>query len=242
MILPAHLEEYQDWLIRHDAKALGTAKIYARFLTRCAEHYGETINEKTMRSDAQVDGAIKRVSAVVAERDRWAEGTFNTYDVTRNLVFALRAYARFAAEKFPSLEGNESAAPFSKVANDVPVDELPERLREQVSRLIRDTSVTREIKSLYECICQMCEERLEIAPGRYYAEGHHLRPLGEPHCGDDVRENVICVCPNCHVLLDYNAVCIELKKLKWLKHDIAPQFVAYHNDRCSERRGMRSGS
>jgi hypothetical protein len=99
---PAHLPLYQDWLVTRDGKAVGTAKIYSRFLIRCAELYEETIDEQHVRSDADVDQIVRRVNAVVVERDRWAPGTFNTYDVSRNLVFALQAYARFAQARFPN--------------------------------------------------------------------------------------------------------------------------------------------
>ena len=38
--------------------------------------------------------------------------------------------------------------------------------------------------------------------GRPYAEGAHIRPLGSPHDGPDKLENVLCLCPNHHVLFD----------------------------------------
>lgn len=76
--LPVHLPNFQHWIVRNDGKADGTAKIYARFLTRCAEHYAVTINEHTVRSDADVQRIISAVSKVVNQRGRWTKGTFNT--------------------------------------------------------------------------------------------------------------------------------------------------------------------
>ena len=92
---PEHLTEYQKWLVAADAKRLGTAKIYARFLIRCAEHYGETINDQTVRTEADVQKVIDRVDRVVKGKDRWTKGAFNQFDVDRNLIFALQAYVRF---------------------------------------------------------------------------------------------------------------------------------------------------
>ena len=98
--LPANLPKYQQWLEAANQKASGTAKIYARFLTRCAKHYGEVINEKTVRTEADVEGIVERVSRVVAARDRWADGTFNKFDIADNLIPALRAYTRFVKANF----------------------------------------------------------------------------------------------------------------------------------------------
>ena len=42
-----------------------------------------------------------------------------------------------------------------------------------------------------------------------YAEGAHIRPLARPHNGPDVPENVLCLCPNCHVLFDQGAITVE---------------------------------
>ncbi len=68
---------------------------------RCAKFYGTKIDETTVRTEADVQQIINKVSSVVASRGRWETGTFNVYDVKRNLVFALRAYSRFAQANFP---------------------------------------------------------------------------------------------------------------------------------------------
>ncbi len=228
---PAHLPKFQDWIVRSDGKADGTAKIYARFLTHCAEHYAETINEQTVRNDADVQRIINAVSGVVNQRGRWVKGTFNTFDVKRNLVFALQAYARFAEAVFPT--GSTAQTPEFRQAADVPNDELPQRLKMEVSRLIRDTKVVREVKAAHGNTCQVCSLKLELSPGRLYSEGHHLKPLGQPHSGPDVKDNILCVCPNCHTLLDFAAVKIDPKKLRTASgHSVRQEFIDYHNQLC----------
>jgi len=48
-----------------------------------------------------------------------------------------------------------------------------------VTRVTRDTKLSREIKELYDFTCQGCGLRL-VGPGGPYAEAAHVRPLGRP--------------------------------------------------------------
>ena len=61
------------------------------------------------------------------------------------------------------------------------------------------------IKELYDHRCQMCGTRLEGLAGPY-AEAAHVRPLGSPHNGPDTLDNILCLCPNHHVLFDHGGV------------------------------------
>ncbi len=80
-------------------------------------------------------------------------------------------------------------------------NKTPGRASTTTLRIIRDTAVTKSIKKLYNYTCQVCGIRISInnVP---YAEGAHIKPLGTPHNGQDVPENVLCLCPNHHVMLD----------------------------------------
>lgn len=60
---------------------------------------------------------------------------------------------------------------------------------------------------MYDYRCQVCGTKLECAGGPY-AEAAHIRPLGAPHDGPDVVENIICLCPNHHVLFDHGGFSI----------------------------------
>lgn len=77
----------------------------------------------------------------------------------------------------------------------------PRRAEVRTSRVIRDTDVARWVKEQYDYTCQVCRTRLET-PGGAYAEGAHIRPLGRPHDGPDEPQNILCLCPNCHVVFD----------------------------------------
>lgn len=74
-------------------------------------------------------------------------------------------------------------------------------------RIIRDTQQARSIKELYNYECQVCSIRLEGSAGPY-AEAAHIRPLGTPHHGPDTYDNLLCLCPNHHVLFDYGGFAI----------------------------------
>ncbi|MEI5671844.1 MULTISPECIES: YDG/SRA domain-containing protein [unclassified Nocardioides] len=65
----------------------------------------------------------------------------------------------------------------------------------------RDTKVSKAVKALYDNRCQICHIRIELANGPY-SEGAHIRPIGEPHNGADKVSNMLCLCPNHHVMFD----------------------------------------
>ena len=77
---------------------------------------------------------------------------------------------------------------------------------------------------------------MEASSGERYAEAHHLKPLGTPHNGPDISNNIICVCPNCHAKLDYGIIRIEIPKLNLdIRHKIDAEFINYHNNNIFEK-------
>lgn len=77
-----------------------------------------------------------------------------------------------------------------------------------ISRVIRNTQLGNSVKELYNYKCQICGASLKTPSGPY-AECCHIKPLGRPHNGPDTLENILCLCPNCHVLLDMYALSIQ---------------------------------
>ncbi len=77
-----------------------------------------------------------------------------------------------------------------------------------VVRIIRDTEMAIEIKKLYKFKCQICQFELPTKIGSY-AEGAHIRPLGRPHNGHDSSDNLLCLCPNHHVMFDKGSFSIK---------------------------------
>jgi len=107
----------------------------------------------------------------------------------------------------------------------------PQRILSETYRILRDTKISRNIKELYGYKCQLCGDVIKFSNGVRYAESHHIKPLGNPHNGPDVKENVICLCPNHHVLLDYGGIKLDLSEFKAsLKHTISEEYIKYHNE------------
>lgn len=101
-----------------------------------------------------------------------------------------------------------------------------------VNRIIRDTPLVRELKELYQNRCQICSEALVLPGGRRYSEGHHIRPVGNPHNGPDSPDNLLIVCPNHHVLCDYGAISLDCRALVvHPKHELRSEYIDYHNER-----------
>ena len=101
----------------------------------------------------------------------------------------------------------QEEAPYVPVANLPAGNPHPQTATGVVTRTIRSTAVSRAVKALYDDRCQVCDTRLEV-PGGTIAEGAHIRALGKPHRGPDVPDNVLCLCPNHHALLDDGGIYI----------------------------------
>ena len=119
-----------------------------------------------------------------------------------------------------------------KSQNDQSVYEKVKRYPAECNLQLRDNKLVKKIKRLCEDFCQICGDRIEIGDEEYYSEVHHLQRLGNPDNGPDVLENMLCVCPNCHVKLDYYVIKVDLRNLRYLdRHKVEYRFVQYHNDR-----------
>ncbi|RSM45491.1 hypothetical protein DMA12_13590 [Amycolatopsis balhimycina DSM 5908] len=121
----------------------------------------------------------------------------------------------------------------------------PDRRAVNGSRVSRSAEVANSVKKLYDHTCQICGNRLEVS-GRGYSEGAHIQPVSGGHDGPDVPENMLCLCPNCHVQFDYGAIIIhedytltcngepvgELRRSP--AHRIDKMHLAYHCQRFTE--------
>lgn len=93
----------------------------------------------------------------------------------------------------------EAAAELPQPAHRVPVTHY---------RMVRDGKVALKVKKLYHYTCQVCQTQLATVGGRY-AEAAHIVPLGFGHAGVDHASNVLCLCPNHHVLLDHGGISLS---------------------------------
>jgi putative restriction endonuclease len=112
----------------------------------------------------------------------------------------------------------------------------PIRVRTTTLRVVRDTALSKHVKERHDFRCQVCGIRLECEGG-WYAEAAHIRPLGKPHDGPDLLDNLICLCPNHHVQFDYGGFSIAADlsliglpgRLVTVEgHSLNPNHLAYH--------------
>jgi hypothetical protein len=124
----------------------------------------------------------------------------------------------------------------------------PSRKETLISRIIRNTKMSQNVKAIYENSCQVCGIKITTSNGPY-SEGCHIIPLGNPHNGPDNESNILCLCPNHHVLLDGFAFSItDNGKLIGLeedlnvskKHTISKKSLAWHQ--MMYNKAIKSGS
>lgn len=111
------------------------------------------------------------------------------------------------------------------LASDINEPKETERHLVTTYRVLRDTALARRIKADRDYKCQIYQERILLGDGTPYAEAHHVKPLGNPHNGPDDPSNIVCVCPNCHVKLDYGAIKMD----QVLFANVHSEFIDYHN-------------
>ncbi|WP_327049342.1 HNH endonuclease [Microbispora sp. NBC_01189] len=119
----------------------------------------------------------------------------------------------------------------------------PRRRQSTTMRVIRDSALAQQIKDVHGHHCQICGVRLRL-PNGSYAEGAHIRPVGQPHNGPDEPGNILCLCPNDHVLFDRGALTLtdDLQVFDEVigqitgdlrlapQHTISIRHVAYHRE------------
>ncbi|WP_410007056.1 HNH endonuclease [Aequorivita nionensis] len=103
------------------------------------------------------------------------------------------------------------------------------RVLREIEIILRKKNLVARIKKLYNNTCQICETKVLIGKNKYYSEVHHVIALGKPHNGIDALENMICVCPNCHIELDFKAIPLNENMLKLKHHTISSKSIDYHN-------------
>lgn len=122
--------------------------------------------------------------------------------------------------------------------------EPPERREMKENRVIRDSALSRFLKSLYSHQCQICKFTFRFTAGRRYAETHHIKPLGWKHNGIDKETNMIVLCSNHHAMMDFGAIAIHpermtlisvdttypehQKPIELMKHPVDRDFLEYH--------------
>ena len=126
----------------------------------------------------------------------------------------------------------------SLLSEEKPSYEKTNRTATTIQRIIRSTALASYIKKLYDYQCQVCKTSISTNAGRY-AEAAHIKPLGIPHNGPDNLANLLCLCPNHHVMFDFGGFSVSDdltligltgKLVVRQKHKINTEFLQYHRE------------
>jgi hypothetical protein len=121
-----------------------------------------------------------------------------------------------------------------------------ERRTSTQNSIVRNQTLVRNLKEIYDDICQICGDKRLQGEDVGFSHVHHLMPLGNPHSGDDKPENVIVLCPNHHEDFENGMIEVDPQTLKIQHlyetdlcgetietrgdHKIGSQYLAYHNE------------
>ena len=160
--------------------------------------------------------------------DYWIETGISGFKIVR---FRLTKFTDEAEHDFQGPEKSDSSTEGGQSTK---------RKETTTMRIVRDSAKSRLIKKLHKFACQFCCTKLHTPAGDY-AEGAHIKPLGKPHNGPDTSDNLLCLCPNCHVLFDSGAIAVSISgelinmegQMATVKdHQPNPEYLNYHREMC----------
>ncbi|WP_265112273.1 HNH endonuclease [Halosolutus halophilus] len=121
----------------------------------------------------------------------------------------------------------------------------PDRIETTVSRIIRNTTLAKNLKDRYDYECQVCGDHRKRSSIDRYAEVHHVKPLGNSDPGPDSEENILVLCPNHHADFDYGMIEVDpdtmtlshayesnldgRKLTVHSDHELSKRYLEYHN-------------
>jgi putative restriction endonuclease len=192
---------------------------------------------------SEIDGLPVRVIRGADKKNPYAPETGYRYDG----LYLVDSHwheigkARFLVYRF-KLVKLDSSLPPNKLTKELDLISLsagsdnPKRATATSQRIIRDSKLGKEIKRLYNYKCQVCSIEINTNAGPY-AEAAHIKPVGKPHNGPDRPDNLLCLCPNHHLMLDkgvyminddLSLVGIDGNLIKHKEHEISIEHIRYH--------------
>jgi HNH endonuclease len=236
-----------EYLVQHmkDGIIVGNHATYVGYkeihdalrLTRLHVKYGESLKQQGLEELANwtKDENHPAITGLIVDRQkkRPGDGYFTLFDKNTSAkkwwhdeVKKSENYKWSLFLRYSPLE------PLPETPEAADIEEpLPGRVKVTKYRILRDTALARLIKELYDHKCQLCRTPLKLHDGKNYAEAHHIKPLGGSDPGPDSKDNIICVCPNCHAQCDMGAIALDAVKLSTEFHRINPTYVAHHNEK-----------
>jgi putative restriction endonuclease len=151
---------------------------------------------------------VRRITDTSGARAYRYDGLYTVEDYWSEQRPDARRVWRFRlVRRAPAEQGVANLPQLDDVEEAVTVDGMRSPL--SIQRVVRSTAVANLVKQLHDFTCQVCRVRLQLRAGRAYAESAHIRSLGRPHGGADAIGNLLCLCPNCHVLMDAGMLVIN---------------------------------
>jgi 5-methylcytosine-specific restriction endonuclease McrA len=196
----------------------------AYFLTVTGKEYQVLSKDGSIYFTPQSTGDERRLSESETEAviDRFNESkSFQPKDY-RGLTFNASYYIPILEQVYQS---SQSLLPEQETAHD---HVTPSRIQSCVTRIVRDTALAQHVKKENNYTCQICGLKIRLPNGKFYIEAHHVFPLGEK--GPDVKENILCVCPNHHVMLDRKALRLDPSGIT----GVAKEYIVRHNSQVAE--------
>lgn len=190
-------------------------------------HRKEIIEEvKRIRSEPLPKSIIQTVQRTIQNHSSDST-TFNTANLEKDIFFSVQGIG----------SGYWGLRDFKHdSSNDIEDVDPTRRIKTTVSRIIRNTTLSSFVKKLHKNQCQICGLALNNGEEKTYSEAHHIKPLGNPHNGPDIIENLIVLCPNHHVQLDFGAIPIDIAQLRKIEnHSISKEYIDYHNQRIYKK-------
>ncbi|GGP45777.1 HNH endonuclease [Saccharothrix coeruleofusca] len=167
-----------------------------------------------------------------------------------DVAFRTRAINAIRARFLHSIDDHEALLAFVGLADYARVDALgtstPGKRPRSGTATARVRDVARHVKALHDNQCQFCGTRLRTGFG-FHSEAAHIVGLAAVHGGEDVPENVLCLCRNCHVQFDTFALYVdEHDVVRWVhdgseagrlrrhpEHYVDPAHLAYQRSLCA---------
>lgn len=173
----------------------------------------------------RVDFALRQVYAYTPEFSRTFPRNLNVRAKVRQILQQLRddGFLSFCGEGRYTINLGYEELQAEAVSLDQVGSQSPATKRVIRNVRLRNTFLGAETKRRYGNLCQACREPVLLTQETYYAEAHHLRPLGAPHRGPDVLGNIIVLCPNHHIMFDRGVASIVPDTLA-LTHNVGKAF------------------
>ncbi|GAA3499263.1 hypothetical protein GCM10019016_063670 [Streptomyces prasinosporus] len=229
-----HLQGSGLWEVRGVPSELAEKMPNARTFAELEPEAGFTAEAADLLRDP-----VTRLDAIATICETYLE------DIDRQALFARTGLSGYtAAGGLLTATGEESGGAatdeYERVTGPAPRREATR------SVIVRDEALARRVKELEDNRCQICGTALRHL-NRPYSQAAHVRGLGSPHHGPDELQNLLCLCPNCHVLFDGLEIYVDSDGLvrgtrddrdprplrRAPGHPVDEAHIAYHRTLCT---------